>query len=119
MLFRSDALWWNLVEKFQGVRKPAGRSGPDWAAKIHFVMSPCYYHNYQMGELLASQIRAALAKGVMKKGEGGGLAGDKEAGTFFRTRVFGPGTRFQWNEMIRRATGETLNPKYFVDEFVK
>src|SRR5262249_50408525 len=39
-------LWWDLVERFQWVRRPEGRHAPDWAAKIHFSVAPVYYHNY-------------------------------------------------------------------------
>ncbi|MHC4144922.1 MAG: M2 family metallopeptidase, partial [Planctomycetota bacterium] len=49
-----NLLWWQTVEKYQLVKKPAGRGEPDWAAKIHFAIAPCYYHNYLLGELLAS-----------------------------------------------------------------
>ena len=30
-------LWWNLVEKYQLVRRPDGRLAPDYASKIHIV----------------------------------------------------------------------------------
>ena len=29
-----NTLWWDLVEEFQGVRRPEGRHAPDWASKI-------------------------------------------------------------------------------------
>jgi peptidyl-dipeptidase A len=105
-----NTFWWDLVEKYQGVKRPAGRNQPDWAAKIHFVMAPCYYHNYLLGEMFASQVRAKVAS---LPGDGAGV------GAFFRTRIFEPGTRVSWNEMIRRATGEPLNPRYFTEEVVK
>ena len=37
------------------LKKPEGRNMPDWATKIHVALYPCYYHNYLLGELLASQ----------------------------------------------------------------
>jgi len=51
-------LWWNLVEKYQLIKRPAGRDAPDYAAKIHVVSAPCYYHNYMMGQLFACQVHA-------------------------------------------------------------
>lgn len=116
-----NAVWWNLVEKYQLIRKPAGRNAPDWAAKIHFVMAPCYYHNYLLGELFASQVRNALVRDILKP-EGGSapvIAGDPRIGKFLREKIFEAGKTLPWNEMITRATGEPLNPKYFVEEFVK
>ncbi|HBC78979.1 MAG TPA: peptidase M3, partial [Bacteroidales bacterium] len=41
--------WWNMVEKYQMLKKPEGRNMPDWATKIHVALYPCYYHNYLLG----------------------------------------------------------------------
>ncbi|HLM67469.1 MAG TPA: M2 family metallopeptidase, partial [Longimicrobium sp.] len=54
-----NALWWELVERLQMVRRPDGRDEPDWASKIHLSGAPVYYHNYLLGELMASQMSAA------------------------------------------------------------
>lgn len=51
-----NALWRDLVEKYQMIKRPANRNEPDRATKIHIATSPCYYHNYLLGELLASQL---------------------------------------------------------------
>src|SRR5262249_19170768 len=51
-----DALWWDLVERFQRIRRPDGRRAPDWASKIHFSVAPVYYQNYLLGETMASQL---------------------------------------------------------------
>ena len=59
-------LWWDLVEKYQMLRRPEGRTAPDYASKIHVVSAPVYYHNYMMGELFASQVHHAIAKEVFK-----------------------------------------------------
>lgn len=55
-----NRLWWDLVERFQQLHRPAGRNEPDWAAKPHFTIAPVYYHNYMLGELFASQLRHAV-----------------------------------------------------------
>jgi len=116
-----NALWWNLVEKYQFMRKPDGRNAPDWAAKIHFVMAPCYYHNYLLGELFASQVRQAIAQNIpgLKQDQDMAFTGDKRIGEFLKSKIFEEGKILPWNEMIAKATGEPLNPKYFVEEFVK
>jgi len=115
-----NEVWWQLVEKYQFVKKPVGRNQPDWAAKIHVAMYPCYYHNYQLGELLASQLHTYLVKNVLLKesDQGIGYVGEKRVGEYLRKRIFEAGASYQWNEMITRATGEPLNAKYFVDQFV-
>ena len=32
-------------------------AAPDWAAKIHIATNPVYYHNYMLGEMMASQLQ--------------------------------------------------------------
>jgi len=110
-----DSLWWDLVERLQYIRRPDGRSAPDWASKIHFSMSPVYYHNYLLGELMASQVSAHARRGVP---EGRSIAGHPQVGAFLREKIFAPGATLDWNQLLVHATGEELSPRYFVDEFV-
>ncbi len=112
--------WWELVEKYQLLKMPAGRNEPDWAAKIHIALYPCYYHNYLMGELLASQLFYHIAGTVLKSPdvEGECFVNRPEAGRFLIERVFKPGMRWPWNEMIERACGEKLTAKYYARQFV-
>ena len=116
-----NALWWRIVEKYQFVKKPSGRDAPDWAAKIHFTVAPCYYHNYMLGELLASQLHHTLVHKILKlkSDENVSYVGQQKAGAFLQKEVFEAGDLYHWNEMIDRATGEPLTAKYFVAQFVK
>ncbi len=116
-----NKLWWDLVEKYQLVRRPPNRNQPDWAAKIHFTAAPCYYHNYMLGEMLASQLHHTLVNKVLalKSDKGVSYIGQQKAGQFLRDKVFEAGDLYPWNEMIKRATGEPLTARYFVDQFVK
>jgi len=116
-----NSLWWKMVERYQFIRTPKGRNQPDWAAKIHFAIAPCYYHNYMLGELLASQFHNHLVSQVLKlqSDENVSYVGERQTGAFFARNVFEPGALYHWNEMIKRATGEPLTPKYFVQQFVK
>lgn len=114
-------LWWDLVEKYQLVPRPAGATDAGWASKLHFVVAPCYYHNYMLGELLASQMHHHIVSEILNLDSDKGLSyvGDERVGRYLRDKVFGPGALYPWNEMIARATGEPLTPKYFVEQFVK
>jgi peptidyl-dipeptidase A len=113
-------LWWTLVEKYQMIKRPANRNQPDWASKIHIATSPCYYHNYLLGELLASQFNHYLAANVVKSDDTRmSYYGNKEVGKYFVENVFKPGARYSWNEMIEKATGEKLTAKYYAEQFVK
>ncbi len=115
-----NGLWWDLVEKYQLVKRPPGATDAGWLSKLHFTTAPCYYHNYMLGELLASQLHDCIVHQVLKleSDEGLSYVGDQRVGRYLRENVFGPGARYPWNEMIVRATGRPLSPKYFVEQFV-
>ncbi|MFA5883997.1 MAG: M2 family metallopeptidase [Acidimicrobiia bacterium] len=102
-----DTLWWDLVERFQLVRRPTGRSAPDWAAKIHLAVVPVYYQNYLYGELFASQLLATLRE------RAGGLVDRAEAGALLRDTVFRPGARLRWDHLVEQATGAPLGAGAF------
>ncbi|MCI0452669.1 MAG: M2 family metallopeptidase [Candidatus Latescibacteria bacterium] len=115
-----NALWWELVERYQAVPRPDGRDQPDWAAKIHIVSAPVYYHNYMLGELFASQLDHAIQKGVLHASNGRAtFVGQRSVGEFLRENVFAAGKRWRWDELVSRATGEPLNPQRFVAQYVR
>ncbi len=109
-----NTLWWDLVERFQLVARPDERDEPDWAAKIHLATAPVYYHNYILGELTASQLSQAIATQSPERK----LVGSPAAGAFLRERLFALGARYPWNETLERVTGERLNSRYYVEDFV-
>lgn len=117
-----NKLWWDLVEKYQLVKRPDDRNKPDYAAKIHIVSAPVYYHNYMMGLLFASQIHAALVKKVY------GPAADirtavyvdnKQVGRWMKENIFSPGALYHYDELTRRATGEPLGSRAFAQQFLR
>lgn len=103
------SLWWDTVEKYQLMKRPAGRHQADWASKPHFVIAPVYYHNYMLGELFGAQLRRSLPFDA-------GHFASKEVGAALIKKVFEPGMRYHWNEFVKEATGEALSPKAFVEE---
>jgi peptidyl-dipeptidase A len=112
-------LWWDLVEKYQMVRRPPGRKAPDYASKIHIVSAPVYYHNYMMGELFASQLHHAIAREVYNKADPETViyVDEKKVGDFMKAKVFAPGRTKTWNELTEFATGAPLNAKAFAADF--
>ncbi|MFZ4707847.1 MAG: M2 family metallopeptidase, partial [Bacteroidales bacterium] len=115
-----NKLWWDLVEKYQMIKRPADRNQPDWATKIHIASYPCYYHNYLLGELLASQLNHYIAAELLKSNDfRQSYYGKTEVGDYLKSNVFMPGARWTWNEMIEKATGEKLTAKYYAEQFVK
>ena len=114
-------LWWDLVEKYQLVRRPPGPPDAGWVSKLHFTTAPCYYHNYMLGELLASQFHHHIVHKVLelKSDRNVSYVGRKAIGDYLRKNVLEPGARYHWNDMIARATGEPLTAKYFVRQFIE
>ena len=111
-----NSLWWNMVEKYQLLKKPEGRNMPDWATKIHVALYPCYYHNYLLGEILASQLYYYITSNIS---DNQSFTDGKKVGDYLKEKVFKPGSRYYWNEMIERATGEKLTAKYYGKQFVE
>lgn len=113
-----NTLWWDYVERFQMLNRPADRDKPDWAAKPHFTIAPVYYHNYMLGELLAAQLRSVLGELAGHEGPTAELNfnGRKEFGDFLKRKVFAPGSTRPWPEFVRRATGNPLSAKHFAAE---
>jgi peptidyl-dipeptidase A len=115
-----NRVWWDLVEGYQGVPRPDGRDEPDWAAKIHVVSAPVYYHNYMLGELFASQLDHAVQTRVLQSKNGrASLVEQPAVGEFLREKVFAAGKRWRWEELVPRATDEPLSPDHFVAQFVR
>jgi len=110
-----NKLWWQLVKKYQ--LTDFSRDKPDWAAKIHLVSAPVYYHNYMLGELLASQLHHYVLKNIKPRNKD--YSNSKETGEFLIKNIFKPSDRYRWDKMINLATGEDLTARYFVEEFTK
>ena len=108
-----NRLWWQLVEKYQKIHAPKGREGRwDWATKYHIGLAPVYYFSYLLGEMLAS----AIQESILKECKTNVLASEK-AGEFLKKKLFGPGNRMNWSDLIKYATGHPLNPDAWVKEF--
>jgi peptidyl-dipeptidase A len=113
-----NKLWWDLVEKYQQVKRPKDRDAPDYASKIHICSAPVYYHNYMMGQLFASQVHHALAGEVYGSAPNTAIyVGDKKAGDFMKKKVFEPGRSLDWRALTKHATGQELNAKAFAKDF--
>jgi peptidyl-dipeptidase A len=113
-----DRLWWDLVERLQGLVRPEGRGGPDWASKIHFSVAPVYYHNYMLGEMMASQLQRHIQRSVLKDGGDVGprYVTSPEVGRFLQGRLYHGGRLNDWRETLRGATGEALGASALVED---
>ncbi len=116
-----NSLWWQIVEKYQLLKKPEGRSNPDWAAKIHLALYPAYYHNYMLGELLASQLYSYITLKVLhsENEAGESFVNRNDVGEYLKNLFFSYGALYPWKDIIDKATGEKLTPKYYAEQFVR
>jgi peptidyl-dipeptidase A len=114
-----DALWWKLVERYQGLQRPAEAPRGAWASKIHIVTVPVYYHNYELGALYAAQLHAAICRDLYPGQEPSSVIylGNPRVGVYFKERVFASGASLPWQEFVKASTGEPLSPRAFAAQF--
>jgi peptidyl-dipeptidase A len=112
-----NRLWWKLVERFQGLAAPERPAGAaDYAAKIHVVSAPVYYHNYMLGECFASQIDERLRAEVLDGRPT--YCSEPQVGAWLLDRIFQPGATLHYDELAERATGAAVGPEAFASQFL-
>jgi peptidyl-dipeptidase A len=107
-----NKLWWDLVERYQGVNKVPNRNKPDWASKLHLACAPVYYQNYLLGEMIASQLFHYINKYLPSKQR----CFSPEAGLWLKNGLFNYGAQYPWEQTVRKVTNEDLNPEYLVKD---
>lgn len=108
-----NTLWWSLVEKYQKITPPQGRQGKnDWAAKYHIGLAPVYYFSYLLGEMFASEIENALLRET-----GSVEISTPKAGQFLQSRLFVPGNRMSWSQLVEHVGGKPLSVAAWVNQF--
>ena len=94
------------------LRRPEQPPADAWAAKIHIGAYPVYHQNYRLGEMNCSQLTEHTLAHVVD-GDADRFVSDPTVGRYLVGRFFRLGARYPWNEALRHATGETLQPEYF------
>ena len=108
-----NALWWELVAKYQKIGLTEERKGKnDWAVKYHIGLAPVYYFSYLFGEMFASSIEEALIKET-----GSRRIDTGKAGHFLQQKLFQPGNTVAWSDLIKHVTGASLHPDPWVNQF--
>ena len=110
-----NALWWDMVERFQGVHRPDDRNAPDWAAKIHIGTAPVYYHNYLLGAMMAAQLRDYVKTNIVG-GSDAAYVSDPRVGAYLVERVFKPGSMRDWRGWMHHATDQELSVAFYVEQ---
>jgi len=108
-----NQLWWQMVEKYQKIRPPKGREGKsDWAAKYHMGLAPVYYFSYLLGEMFASSIEDVLTNAT-----GSPDLISKKVAKVLGEKLFFPGNRMNWMDLIKHVTGKRLNAEAWLKQF--
>jgi peptidyl-dipeptidase A len=108
-----NSLWWHFVEKYQKIRAPKHREGKwDWATKYHIGLAPVYYFSYLLGEMFASSLQESLVKEC-----GAAALTSEKAGQFLQKKLFAPGNRMSWSELVKHVTGQPLAADAWLREF--
>ncbi len=83
---------------------------PRWAAEPNAWYSryPVYWQNYVLADVVASQIHHDLRRRF------GRVWGSREAVAYIREQYWAPGGTVDWQEKLRRGTGEGLNTRALV-----
>ena len=98
---------------------PTAGSAPDWASKIHFSVAPVYYHNYLLGEMMASQLQRHLLRqrAGRRRRTWERYVSSPEVGTFLRAKLYARGRRSTGASTLRSATGDAARGRdAFVDD---
>jgi peptidyl-dipeptidase A len=109
-----NSLWWQYVERYQKLKAPKREGKSDWAAKYHIGLAPVYYFSYLLGEMFASSIEEAIARLT-----GSSNIDSEKAGKFLQEKLFSPGNKLHWNDLVKNVTSETLTPDSWIRQFAK
>ena len=86
-----------------------GDEPPHWAADSWYTTYPCYYQNYILAAMIASQVHQAL---VARFGDS--RVENAEVGSWLIENLYAMGESVDWAERIRRATGRPLDPEAYL-----
>jgi peptidyl-dipeptidase A len=101
-----EDLWWDLVERYQGIERPQPLPGYSWATKIHIAKSPVYYHNYLLGEMMSWQMEDHIAEVTGRPG----LVENAAGMALLKEDLFRYGSLRDWANSLKVALGEEFNP---------
>lgn len=102
-------IWNDRMEELIGIRPPNDSLGV--LQDIHWAHATIgYFPTYAIGSMIASQLYYRLnLRGAVEEGRYG------EIMSVLREKVHRYGSTYHPDELLRRATGEQLNPEYFLN----
>jgi peptidyl-dipeptidase A len=105
-----DKLFWDTMEKLLFCGRQDGSEA--WASIYHFTEHPVYLQNYILADLVAAQTMNHMRK------LDGSIIDNPKAAEYLVERYFRHGARYDWFDLVERATGEKLNAKYYLESIL-
>jgi len=93
-----DSLWGRMVEKYMHIPFRENRILPFYYYSYHPLTLSAYVEKYLVGYAIAAQLNHFSRHPGFE--------------STLKEKVLKPGNAFHWQEIIREATGEGLNPEY-------
>jgi hypothetical protein len=99
-----DSVEHEMFKKYLRVDLPANEPH-QFAASMWYTSYPCYYQNYILAGMIATQLQEALTDQFGEK-----KLTDKNVSDWIIRQLYATGETDEWGERIRNATGKSLEP---------
>ncbi|HLX12876.1 MAG TPA: hypothetical protein VKS81_08685, partial [Bacteroidota bacterium] len=93
-----------MTKKYLLVEFPE-KEPPQYASSIWYVSYPCYYQNYIIAAMIATQLQEALSDQFGEQ-----KISDPNVAAWIIQRLYADGETEEWTERVRNATGKSLEP---------
>jgi peptidyl-dipeptidase A len=112
-----DLLWHKLSEKYLGLNCPSEKGTSLWATNKFATSLSCTVHNFVLADIFAAQVQHTIEKRVLKNADEI-IRDNKAVGEYLTNNLYRYGNLLSWEKLIEKATGEPLNPVYFVKQLI-
>lgn len=112
-----DLLWHDLNLKYLGLNYPEEKGSCYWATNRYATSLTCNLQNLVLADIFAAQLQHAVEKRVLRTTTGK-FRNNPAIGDYLVKNLFQYGNLLPWEKLIEKATGEALNPEYFVEGIV-
>ena len=102
-----NKLYWDLFEEYMLL--PRHDELLPWATTIEYVVEPALSHTFLLGDIISAQTLAYLER------VSGSVLDNTETKAFLVQNYFRFGSRFRWQDLLERGTGEPLNVHHLIN----
>ena len=101
-----NKVYWDIFEKYMSL--PRHDDIKTWATDSRYLKQPLTYKNELLAEMIAAQTLTYLRK------NNDSIVGNPEIRAFLVQNYFRFGSRYDWQDLIQRGTGEDINFRYYL-----